>query len=242
MGLLDVLRGRPRQTIIPVEVTKRKAPRKRRTSLEIAVDRRILKLQSEQPALFDRIVLKKAGLGSDDEPDMLDKLFALEDKMDRRLKRRKGDQDDGGGFPAMAKAFGEGLGRVAMAYVQQGQAAARAPAPQETPMALPPGHTQPPAGEGNPHLERLIVDLVQMTPAQAADWLRGQPPPADQVVGALVRTPDERIPELVTQICAVAPRGANLLAQRTDWLIQVAQRLRQVAYNQQNPTVGESPL
>src|SRR5262245_4319331 len=218
MGLLDVFRGKPRRTLIPVEVTKKKATRKRRTALEVAIDRRTMELQKENPALFDKIVLKKAGLVSDDEPDPLDKLFALEDRMDRRMKRRKdNDDDEQGGFSAIAKAFGEGLGRVAMAYVQQQQGIpANAPAQAQAPVPqLPPGHAPPPVSAGDPNVEQLIRDLVQMTPMEAADWLRGQNSPhAGQVINALVNTPDARIPELLPQIRAIAPRGALVLEGR----------------------------
>src|SRR5262249_7761039 len=147
----------------------------------------------------------------------------------------------GGG--AAAYLFPNGLqGGVNPGFAQGAQAAQSA-----TPPALPPGRAEPPANGAaspsiNANLEAQIVDFVQMTPGQAADWLRSQPPPADQLIDALVKTPDERIPELIPQIRPYAPRGANLLAARVDWLIRVAQRLRQAAYNAQNPTVGESPL
>src|SRR5262249_11114384 len=153
MGLLDVFRGKPRRMIVPVDVTRKKAPRKRRSSLEIAIDRRTLELQKENPALFDKIVLRKAGLGADGEPGELPKFLAMQEQVDQHYEKRRGDNGESSG--SWVKDFGQGIGRalgqMAMVYVRQQQGgAADAPAQPQQPVAqLPPGHTPPPASEGD---------------------------------------------------------------------------------------------
>lgn len=196
------------------------------------------RMQRDNPALYQEIMLKRIGLAPDKKDD-----FEELERMVARLKRMgliKNPNEMGGGGGEILRDAVAGLGMFMQMQgrpiiVPQQQQIEAPPPQQQVPQAIPErAESQPKEERKMGLIEGMIKkQLEDKTPEEAAKWLLAQThPTAKDIARAFCDCENTGIPQLLDDLAQQAPDFAGLIAwlkSRDEWLLETVRHLRRLS-------------